>query len=167
MWDLTVQDDHDFYVLAVRSGSQRTHYVDAGDIPVLVHNTDGCGLFSNTVPGTLSQELSTAERLGVKPTAAGSAGFDAALSTGTVKWAVLRDGTLVVVPKFVDGVEISHSVLSGGAAVRAAGEADVAGSADTGYFGLDINNHSGHFLPSQESLQIGISAFNSAGILFP
>lgn len=63
--------------------------------------------------------------------------------------------------------EISHSVLSGGAAVRAVGEAEVAGSADTGYFGLEINNHSGHFLPSEESLQIGTDAFAEAGIEFP
>lgn len=69
-------------------------------------------------------------------------------------------------PKFVDGVEIAHSVLSGGPAVRAAGEADVAGSADTGYFGLEINNNSGHFLPSEESLQTGIDAFAEAGIEF-
>lgn len=169
MWDLTVpgNNDHDFYVIAEGASDQRAHEVRVGDVAVLVHNTDGCELFSNTMPGTLRQEMATAERLGVKPAAAGSAGFDSALNTGTIKWAVLEDGTLVVMPKFADGVEISHSVLSGGAAVRAAGEADVAGSADTGYFGLDINNHSGHFLPSQGSLQIGIDAFSAAGIEFP
>jgi hypothetical protein len=128
---------------------------------------EGGELFSNKMPEMLDQELATAERLGVEPTAAGSAGFDSALSMGTIKWAVLEDGTLVVTPKFVDGVEIYHSVLSGGAPVRAAGEADVAGSAETGYYGLGIDNHSGHFLPSQESLQIGIDAFNAAGIQFP
>jgi hypothetical protein len=169
MWDLTVpgNNDHDFYVIAEGASGQRAHDVRAGDVAVLVHNTNGCELFANKMPGTLRQEMATAERLGVKPAAAGSAGFDSALNTGTIKWAVREDGTLVVMPKFVDGVEISHSVLSGGAAVRAVGEADVAGSADTGYFGLDINNHSGHFLPSQESLQIGIDAFGAAGIEFP
>jgi hypothetical protein len=124
MWDLTVpgNNDHDFYVV---SGSEVA-------VPVLVHNTDGCELFENKMPGTLGRELATAQRLGVEPASPGSAGFDAALGSGTVKWAVLQDGSLAVVPKFVDGVEIAHPVLSGGAAVRAAGEADVAGSADTG-----------------------------------
>ena len=111
----------------------------AGDTPVLVHNsTPGCELFENTMPGTLNQELAAAERLGVWPAAAGSAGFDSALATGTIKWAVLDDGTLVVMPKFVNGVEISHAVLSGGAPVRAAGEADVAGDATSGSTSIAI-----------------------------
>jgi death-on-curing family protein len=53
MWDLTVpgNNDHDFYVLAERSSSQRTHYVVAGDTPVLVHNQTACGLggFKNSI----------------------------------------------------------------------------------------------------------------------
>lgn len=88
------------------------------------------------------------------------------VGSGTVKWAVREDGGLVVIPKFVDGQEISHSVLTRGAPVRAAGEADIAGSSRDGFFGLDINNHSGHFLPSGESLQIGREAFTAAGVHF-
>jgi hypothetical protein len=75
-----------------------------------------------------------------------------ASSGQTALWAVLQDGSLAVMPKFVDGVEIAHPVLSGGAA--------------QGYFGLEINNNSGHFLPSEESLQTGIDAFAEAGIEF-
>jgi hypothetical protein len=108
-----------------------------------------------------------AKRLGVSPTTVGTPAFDEAITAGTVKWAVLEDGTLVVQPKFVDGVEISHSVLSRGAPVRAAGEADIAGSADGGYFGLDINDRSGHFFQSGwDVLQIGKDAFNAAGVHF-
>jgi len=127
----------------------------------------GAGLIPNKMPKMLDQELSRARQLGVKPASPGSEGFDAALRSGTVKWAVLEDGTLVVVPKFVNGVEIAHSVLSGGAPVRAVGEAEVAGSADTGYFGLEINNHSGHFLPPDESVQTGMNSFAEVGIEFP
>lgn len=134
----------------------------AGNTPVLVHN---CGTFDNKMPGALAGELSAAERLGVTVSRPGSSSFDAAISGGTVKWAVLEDGSLVVQPKFVGGHEISHAVLSRGAPVRAAGEADIAGSS-SGYFGLDINNHSGHFRPSAESLQIGRDAFERAGIGF-
>jgi hypothetical protein len=82
-----------------------------------------------------------------------------------VKWAVLEDGSLVVMPKNAGGVELKHSVLSGGRPVRAAGEADIAGG-NGNYFGLEINNNSGHFRPSQESLQIGVVAFRSFGIGF-
>ncbi|MGC9539865.1 Hint domain-containing protein, partial [Streptomyces sp. UG1] len=144
-----------------------TYYVVAGNTPVLVHNSGpGCDLFPNTMPGALDRELALADRLGVTPVGAGSAGFDAAISSGTVKWAVREDGSLVIVPKFVNGQEISHSVLTRGAPVRAAGEADIAGSSRDGYFGLDINNHSGHFLPSSESLEIGRDAFVAAGVHF-
>ena len=74
---------------------------------------------------------------------------------------------LVVVPKFVDGTEISDSALSGGDPVRAAGEAEIVGTAESGYVGLDINNQSGHFEPSPESVQIGKDAFSAVGVQFP
>ncbi|MGW2961759.1 polymorphic toxin-type HINT domain-containing protein [Streptomyces sp. NPDC001220] len=154
---------HPAYNLTV--DSLHTYYVLAGTTAVLVHNSGIC-LFPNTMPGTLGQELALAENLGVKPATVGSAAFDAAISLGTIKWAVREDGSLVIIPKFVQGKEISHSVLTGGAPVRAAGEADIAGSAKDGYFGLDINNHSGHFLPSSESLKIGKEAFTAAGVHF-
>ncbi|WP_097283060.1 RICIN domain-containing protein [Streptomyces sp. OK228] len=152
-YNLTVDDLHTYYALA-------------GTTALLVHNSGVCPLFPNTMPETLGQELALAERLSVKPVSIGSAGFDAAVSSGTIKWAVREDGSLVIIPKFVQGKEISHSVLTGGAPVRAAGEAEIAGSAKDGYFGLDINNHSGHFLPSSESLKIGKEAFTAAGVHF-
>ena len=122
--------------------------------------------FGNQMPGTLDAELRLAERLGVRVAKPGAQAFDAAISGGTVKWAVLQNGDVVVLPKFVKGKEISHSVLSGGSPVRAAGEADIAGSSSSGYFGLDINNHSGHFRPSSGSLDVGKKAFERAGIKF-
>jgi hypothetical protein len=51
--------------------------------------------------------------------------------------------------------------------VQAAGEANVAGSKPDGYFGLDIDNHSGHFQPDMDSLQVGRDAFSEFGIQFP
>ncbi|GAB3925329.1 RHS repeat-associated core domain-containing protein [Kribbella albertanoniae] len=152
-FNLTVADIHTYYVLA-------------GNTPVLVHNAGpGCGTYPNKMRGTLEQELALADKLGVTPAGPGSAGFDSAINSGTVKWAVRKDGNLVVIPKFVDGKEISHAALTRGDAVRAAGEADIAGS-NGGYFGLEINNHSGHFEPPSESLQVGRDAFASAGVDF-
>ncbi|MBT2472818.1 sugar-binding protein, partial [Streptomyces sp. ISL-66] len=141
-----------------------TYYVLAGSTPILVHNR--CDVFPNKMPGALSRELSIADGLGVTPSRPGSAGFDSAVSSGSVKWAVREDGELVIIPKFVDGQEIYHSVLTRGAPVRAAGEAEIAGSSKDGFFGLGINNHSGHFLPSSESLQVGKDAFAAAGVHF-
>ena len=55
MWDLTVpgNNDHDFYVLSVQTGS-RTNYAAAGDTPILVHNSDDptCGVSSDALQKT-------------------------------------------------------------------------------------------------------------------
>ncbi|NYI07233.1 putative T7SS-secreted protein [Allostreptomyces psammosilenae] len=125
-----------------------------------------CGVFENQLPGQLSRELADAERLGVRPMSVGEDGFDDVINNGTIKWAVKLDGQLVIIPKIVDGVELKHPVLTGGGAVRAAGEADLAGSDGT-YFGLELNNRSGHYRPSPESLSIGREAFEQAGVVFP
>ncbi|WIV57047.1 hypothetical protein [Amycolatopsis nalaikhensis] len=74
-------------------------------------------------------------------------------------------------PHTVQGVEISHAVLSGGQSVRAAGEATIAGSAQTGYFGIEISSRSGHFVGSDEALwepirRLGMEAFGQLGIHF-
>ena len=71
---------------------------------------------------------------------------------GKIKRAILEDGRLVVMPHTVHGEEISHAVLSGGQSVRAAGEATITGSADMGYFGIEISSRSGHFVGSDEAL---------------
>jgi hypothetical protein len=143
------------------------YYVHAGAKPILVHNSGHTGgLFPNKFPGKqLDEELALAQRHGVKPVSPGTAEFDEVIEKGTVKWAVRQDDSLVVVQKNVDGVgEINHTVLSNGDPVRAAGEANIAGSSDVGYFATDINRHSGHFEPSEESLQIGLDAFQDAGV---
>ncbi len=149
---------HNFHVADLNN-----YHVRTGDSYVLVHNS--CIEFENRMPERLARELATAERLGVPVTTPGTPAFDSAISAGTVKWAVLREGTLVVQPKDFGGQEIAHSVLSRGAPVRAAGEADIAGTSPN-YFGLEINNHSGHFQPSDESLEVGRDAFRRAGIEF-
>ncbi len=170
------------YVAAVRDdrGSElrynltvlqlHTYYVEVAGTPILVHNS--CGdLYDNKMPATLSQELSVAERLGASPTTVGTPEFDEALNSGDgrIKWAVLEDGSLVVMAKFVSSIEISHAVLSGGAPVRAAGEADISGSSDLGYFGTMINAHSGHYFEpgwDDDATEIGRGAFSEQGVDF-
>jgi hypothetical protein len=50
--------------------------------------------------------------------------------------------------------------------VIAAGQAEIAVAGNT-RIGININNHSGHFMPSAESLQAARDAFRRAGIVFP
>ncbi|MFH8408678.1 Hint domain-containing protein [Streptomyces sp. NPDC018019] len=144
------------------------HTYFAGDAQVLVHNS--CQLFKNTMPWALEAELATAERFGITPARPGTAQFDRYIdydgSAEVIKWAVLEDNSLVIIPMKVKGQELHHSVLSGGAPVRAAGEAQIMGNKEVGYFGTNLTNHSGHFLPSQESLEIGREAFAAAGVHF-
>lgn len=119
--------------------------------------------FPNRMPEELAGELADAERLGVKPVRVGDTGFDDVINSGTVKWAVTEEGELVFIPKHVQGTELKHPVLTNGAPVLAAGEAEIAGSGGN-YFGMSINRQSGHYWPSQESLEIGKDAFERAGI---
>ncbi|SDW83062.1 RHS repeat-associated core domain-containing protein [Saccharopolyspora shandongensis] len=122
-------------------------------------------LFPNQMPDTLDQELALAEQLGVSPTSPGTPEFDSMINDGQIKWAVTEDGELRAIPKHVNGQEISHSVLTNGNPVQAAGEANIAGG-NGGYFGLEVNNHSGHFRPSDSSLDVGRDAFRQHGIEF-
>jgi hypothetical protein len=49
--------------------------------------------------------------------------------------------------------------------VLAAGEAEIA-AAGGRFVGIDISPWSGHFMPSTESVQVGVDAFAKAGISF-
>jgi len=87
------------------------------------------------------------------------------VNSGTVKFVVTENGELFITPHTVNGVEISHAVLSNGQPVLAAGQADI--SAFGGNFvGIGITPHSGHFQPSSRSLQVARDAFESHGIIF-
>nr|WP_052477899.1 hypothetical protein [Kibdelosporangium sp. MJ126-NF4]CEL14849.1 Phage tail fiber protein [Kibdelosporangium sp. MJ126-NF4]CTQ96520.1 Phage tail fiber protein [Kibdelosporangium sp. MJ126-NF4] len=133
-----------------------------------------CELLSNKFPGDLVAELATAKRLGVSPIRLGTPEFDALVQSGEkMKWAVLRDGSVRVIPKVKHGEEIKHPVLSGGDDVRSAGECEIAGSADAGYFGLNIDLESGHYgryRPGSKLgnayLKIATDAFRQAGVTF-
>ncbi|AIR98138.1 putative T7SS-secreted protein [Streptomyces glaucescens] len=125
----------------------------------------GLAPYENQLPKELDRELADAERLGVRPLRVGDNGFDEAVNSGTVKWVVDQHGELLVMPKYVDGVELKHPVLTRGGPVHAAGEAEIAGGGGS-YFGMEINNNSGHYRPSLESLQVGRDAFERAGIIF-
>jgi hypothetical protein len=123
-------------------------------------------LFPNQLPARLSEELATARKLRVRPLTVRDPEFDTAVNAGTVKWVVNSDGELVIVQKYVDGQEISHTVLTNGQPVIAAGEADITGF-DGYYYLLNITNHSGHYQPSASSIEIGREVFQANGINIP
>jgi hypothetical protein len=126
-------------------------------------------LFENQVPGDLQQELERADEAGIRSSPPEGPAFDKAINDGEgLKWAVNADGDLLVGPKFSQEHlgEIPHTALTRGAPVRAAGEAQIAGR-DGDYVGLEITPHSGHYMPSEESLDIGREAFARYGITFP
>ncbi|MDH6567711.1 hypothetical protein M2160_002732 [Streptomyces sp. SAI-117] len=158
VYNFEVEGDHTYFVGAAK---------------VLVHNS--CRIWPNNMAATLERELALAERMGIRPAKPGSANWDKYIDMDgeVIKWAVLEDGQLVIMPKMVQGQELSHPVLSGGSAVRAAGEAQVAGGGGQ-YFGLEINAHSGHFFKSGDPFwapgggaeQLGKEMFEAAGVMF-
>ncbi|GHG97922.1 Hint domain-containing protein [Streptomyces lanatus] len=158
VFNFEVEGDHTYFV---------------GRTKVLVHNA--CRIWPNNMSVSLADELAVAERLGVRPARPGSANWDKYIDMDgeKIKWAVLEDGQLVIMPKVVQGQELSHPVLSGGAPVKAAGEAQIAGS-NGQYFGLEINSHSGHFFkqgdpfwaPGGGSEALGREMFEAAGVHF-
>jgi hypothetical protein len=161
-WVIANQPVHNLAV-----GDPHTFFVQVGPADILVHNED-CTPFPNQLSPNFGREQALARRLGVQPTVPGTKAFDKIVNSGDtrLKWAVLTNSQLRVVPKLVQHQEISHAILSDGQPVLAAGEAEVAGSSGR-YFGIEINFHSGHFAPTAESLQIGRQAFAAFGIEFP
>ncbi|MFB2971434.1 hypothetical protein ACE1CD_20910 [Aerosakkonema sp. BLCC-F183] len=119
--------------------------------------------FSNQLPERLNAELTLADRLGIKPLKVAEPGFDDTINEGTIKWAVTTENQLLVIPKFVGSQEISHTALTLGQPVLAAGEAEIVGS-NGEYYLLEITNYSGHFIPTPDSLEIGIEAFRRQGL---
>jgi len=123
-------------------------------------------VFPNQLAGNLADELAMASSVGAKALRFGDEGFETAVNSGTIKFVVTESGELLISPHTVKGVEISHAVLSNGRAVRAAGQADIAGSGGK-FIGIGITNHSGHFLPSAESLKAAREVFRQHGVNFP
>jgi RHS repeat-associated protein/uncharacterized repeat protein (TIGR01451 family) len=143
--DLEIANNHNFFV---------------GSGGVLVHNE--CELFPNRKPHFWDTERMAAERLGVRPLRVGEPGFDDVVNRLHVKWAVDEDGALLLMPKYVEGEELYHPVLTNNRPVRAAGEAHITGGNGV-YFLIWITRQSGHYEPSLESLNIGKLAFVNEG----
>ncbi len=120
-------------------------------------------MFPNRYPEELAQELSLARRLGIVPLRPGDPGFADLVTDGTVKWVLTLADELLFIPKSVGSAELAHPIMTGGAPVQAAGEAEII-ALDGEYGLLDITRHSGHYHPDSQSLRIARQAFAVAGI---
>ncbi len=129
--------------------------------------------FTNQISQELDAELEIADNMGVQPIRVGTDDWEKQLqqivndsdASGRIKWVVDTNDELIIIPHEVQGVEINHTVCTRGEHVCAAGEANVAGFSNT-FFGIEINRHSGHYMPDADSLDIGIEAFRRYGIEF-
>lgn len=126
---------------------------EAGGIPPLRK-----AFFKNKMVEKFAEEMAEARSVGYYPIRIGDEAFEAAANSGTMKYVVLS-------PKFINGVEIKHSVLANGGGVVAAGEVEI--SVVGGHaLGGTINRASGHYLPDIASIETAREAFAELGIIF-
>ena len=124
-------------------------------------------IYENTHPEDMPEELAIAKSLGVKPMHVDDPGFSKVANEedNSLKWVVTESGDLLFVPHAVGGIEISHSVLTDGRPVVAAGEAVIVVDGNERLC-IEISKHSGHYLSDDNSLYIGKQAFKEFGITF-
>jgi hypothetical protein len=154
----------DLFVWAGKAGTKPST-IQPGDFLVAAVMPAAGGVFRNLLPDSLADELATAAGVGGVPIKMGTPAAEAAMNSGNIKWVVTKTGELLISPHTIGGVEISHAVISGREAVLAAGEAEIA-TAGGEFVGMQIAPYSGHFLPTPESVEIGVAAFAKYGISF-
>jgi RHS repeat-associated protein len=111
------------------------------------------GGFKNQYDDLLKEELEAFAEHGGRVYKPGDHGFRELLESGEeIKWGISEEtGELLIVPKWIDEYEVPHSMLAEGKPLTAAGEANIR----EGW----ISNHSGHYIPDNESLNLGLNAF--------
>jgi hypothetical protein len=145
---------------------------NSGQGELRTSNSSPSRLLENQVPERLASELALARNLGLRPVMPSDPDFLSYVNEGTIKWVVTQEGTLLIIPRTWRGMEIAHSVASGGRPVLAAGEAEIAAHGAT-RIGTEITSHSGHYMNgaskavSDKALDIGRQAFARFGITFP
>ena len=122
--------------------------------------------FPNQKPDDLEDEKEAADGVGAKPVKVTDDSVKTMVNEGKIKFVVKKNGDLIVCQHTIKTIEISHAVLANGEDVLTAGEADISHE-DGKFVGISIDNNSGHYKPSAESLEIAIKKFKEAGIEFP
>ncbi len=127
-------------------------------------------LFYNKYPNRLAIELAEAKRYGVRPKQLNSKAdldetFIELVNSELIKWVVTESEQLIIIARWYDTVEIAHTVMTEGKPVLAAGQAEI-NCAEGIIYATVINNHSGHYTPIGESLEVGVAFFERLGIKF-
>ena len=120
--------------------------------------------YHNHDPAQYRREEEAARRAQMDPVEVPSDAFNALAEIGRrMIFVVLSSGGLVAAPRQQQDEHISHAVLADGGSVLAAGEFEVRfdGSATVV---SELNNMSGHYRPSADSLVVATEAFEAAGI---
>ena len=121
--------------------------------------------FSNKTPSSLEVEMAAVGETGFEPMSPKDPAFDRARETweeggDAVNYVVTEQGELKVGPQKVGDVHIHHSVLAGGEPVLAAGQVQLAADRV-----ISLDNESGHYHPSAESLDVAARAWEDAGFM--
>jgi len=139
----------------------------AGGIQVRIPR--GSTLLPNRMKGSLTDELSLASQKGVRPITpnANDDVFEELANSGEIlKWGIDANGEVRVVGKMSGQDEISHSVLFDGADLAATGEMQAIVH-DGQIIILDINNHSGHYHPTEDTLNWAVDELRNLGWVIP
>ena len=120
--------------------------------------------YYNRLHSRLPQEQEAVRRARVVPVEIPSGAFGALRAAGVrMIFVVLSWGGLVAAPRRQRGENTSHAVLADGGPVLAAGEFEVEFDGPT-MFVSALNNMSGHYQPTPDSLAVAQEAFEAAGI---
>jgi hypothetical protein len=131
-----------------------------------MYGRGGWTVFENRLEEQLAEELAVARKVGVQPLHVEDVEFGkVANEERKLNWVVTPWGDLLFAPQWVLGEEIPHTALTGGGPVVAAGEAEIVVMGEERLC-IDITNGSGHYLPDERSLSIGVQAFKTFGITF-
>jgi hypothetical protein len=131
-----------------------------------MYGRGGWTVFENRLEEQLAEELALARKVGVRPLHVEDVEFGkVANEERKLNWVVTQWGDLLFAPQWVLGEEIPHTALTGGGPVVAAGEAEIVVMGEERLC-VDITNGSGHYLPDERSLSIGVQAFQTFGITF-
>ncbi len=164
VYNWRVADFHTYFVGGEQWGfSVWAHNVDAG------YDDQGRELFENGEPWKLESELKLGEALGIEPMEITDPRFKdmAREAGGRLKWAHTTDNRVLWMPHTVDAsgaqLEVPHTVLTGGENVLSAGEARVAVRPSNTVV-VQMDNHSGHYEPSNESLDRAAARVEEYGV---